>query len=296
MTKYRYGQSTGIWLVDKPAGVSSRDLVNDVAHRLHRRDLGHTGTLDPQASGLLILLGGQARKLQNFFTTLAKCYQARGVLGATSETDDTEGHITPCPPVAIPDRQEVERAVFSFRGLGQQKPPAYSAIRMQGKRAYDLARTGEKIDMAAREINIYDIAVDDYVYPFLTFTLHCSAGTYVRALARDLGEKLGTGCYLDGLRRLSIGHFQVTETMPLHRLEPQNGLSLEAALAPFPRLDVTPALFSHLYHGQPLPLPADNEADGDVFVWVEGRLMAWARRRAGVIYPYRICVDPKELD
>jgi tRNA pseudouridine55 synthase len=285
------GHATGIWLVDKPVGLTSRDVVDMVSQKLRRRDLGHTGTLDPQASGLLILLGGQARKLQNFFTTLAKRYEARIELGASSDTDDSEGAITPCQPAAIPVRQKLEQTLAAYLGTISQKPPAYSAIKLRGRRAYDLARQGECVELTPRQVEIYEIEIHHYAYPCLALTVRCSAGTYIRALARDIGYDLHTGGYLQALRRLAIGEFTVANAFTPDTTEASSALSLETALAPYPRVDIAGVSYTRFCHGQSVTLPAEQaeEKDGDVFVWAEGQVIAWGKRRAGLLCPYRLC-------
>lgn len=203
-----------IILIDKPAGISSFGAVARVRRELSQAagrkvKVGHTGTLDPFATGLLILLAGKATKRSNEFLKLDKCYDATIRLGATSTTGDTEGEITENPEAKVPTREEVENVVKSFIGEIEQKVPQFSAVKINGRRAYDLARKGETFETPTRKITIYNIEITDYRYPELKISCHVSSGTYIRTLGEDIGKKLGTGAYLTALRRTKIGDYNV---------------------------------------------------------------------------------------
>ena len=204
-----------IILIDKPAGMSSFGVVARVRRKLltdlgHKVKVGHTGTLDPFATGLLILLAGKATKRSNEFLKLDKVYEAEIYLGATSTTGDTEGEITK-NEVEAPTREAVETAVNSFVGKISQKVPQFSAVKINGERAYKLARKGQDFETPTREIEIYAIEILDYSFPTLKIRCHVSSGTYVRTL----GTKLGTGAYLTALRRTKIGEHDVEDAKTL---------------------------------------------------------------------------------
>ena len=209
-----------IILIDKPAGISSFGVVARVRRELsqaagHKVKVGHTGTLDPFATGLLILLAGKATKRSNEFLKLDKCYDATIRLGATSTTGDPEGEITENKEVEAPTREAVEAVVKSFIGEIDQQVPQFSAVKINGRRAYDLARKGQTFETPIRKITIYDIQITDCTWPELKISCHVSSGTYIRTLGEDIGKKLGTGAYLTALRRTKIKDFDVADARPL---------------------------------------------------------------------------------
>lgn len=209
-----------IILIDKPAGISSFGVVARVRRELsqaagHKVKVGHTGTLDPFATGLLILLAGKATKRSNEFLKLDKCYDATIRLGATSTTGDPEGEITESKEVEAPTMEAVETAVKSFIGEIEQRVPQFSAVKINGRRAYDLARKGQTFETPVRKITIYDIKILDYTWPELKISCHVSSGTYIRTLGEDIGKKLGTGAYLTALRRTKIKDYDVANARPL---------------------------------------------------------------------------------
>ncbi|MBR3157155.1 tRNA pseudouridine(55) synthase TruB [Candidatus Saccharibacteria bacterium] len=252
-----------IILIDKPADISSFGVVAKVRGFLkaqfnHKIKVGHTGTLDPFATGLLIILTGKNTKKSSEFLKLDKIYDATLKLGYTSTTGDPEGQIVPYkeseelqrhfseggfrsaaarglarsprgrPPLGTrttrrvdgrerrdPERNVVEAAIKSFVGKITQTPPRFSAIKVNGERAYKLARKGKNFEIPSRKVEIYSIDILDYHYPELQIRVHCSSGTYIRTLAEDIGKKLGTGAYLTSLRRLKIGNYDVRNALPL---------------------------------------------------------------------------------
>ena len=208
-----------IILVDKPAGMSSFGVVARVRRRLsveagHKVKVGHTGTLDPFATGLLILLAGKATKMSNDFLKKDKTYEATICLGKTSSTGDPEGEITE-RSTAQPTREEVENVVKSFIGEIEQKVPQFSAVKINGERAYKLARAGKDFETPTRKIKIYNIEILSYNYPELSIRCEVSSGTYIRTLGEDIGEKLGVGGYLTALRRTKIDKYSVEDAEKL---------------------------------------------------------------------------------
>ena len=207
--------------VDKPAGMSSFGAVARVRRILSEREgykvkVGHTGTLDPFATGLLILLAGKATKKAPELTKKDKVYEAELRLGATSTTGDPEGEITETGAV-LPDLAQIEAILPRFTGKIQQKPPIFSAIKINGQRAYKLARKGQEPEMPSREVEVYSLEIVDYTAPVLKIRTHVSSGTYIRSLAEDMGKVLGCGAYLTALRRTQIADFKLDE-LPLFEL------------------------------------------------------------------------------
>lgn len=208
--------------VDKPSGMSSFGVVARVRRLLSEREghkvkVGHTGTLDPFATGLLILLAGKATKKAPELTKLDKVYEATIRLGATSSTGDPEGEITIADKKPEIPREKIIETLAQFVGEIEQTPPAFSAIKINGQRAYKLARAGKAVEMPKRKVTIYELELLDYTSPFLKIRTHVSSGTYIRTLAEDIGEALGCGAYTTELRRTKIADYDIAE-LPLFDL------------------------------------------------------------------------------
>lgn len=208
-----------ILLIDKPAGVTSFGVVARVRRKLSEKagkkvKVGHTGTLDPFATGLLILLVGKGTKRSNEFLKLDKTYEACVHLGATSTTGDPEGEIeeTNASPVSL---EEIQNILPKFIGEILQRVPNFSAVKINGERAYKLARKGVDVEMPVRKINIYSLEIIDYKWPELKIRCHVSSGTYIRTLGEDIGKELGTGAYLTALRRTAIRDYRVEDATTL---------------------------------------------------------------------------------
>jgi tRNA pseudouridine55 synthase len=209
----------GVINLDKPAGLSSARLVDAVKRLLPRgTKVGHAGTLDPFATGVLLVLVGRATKACERLMDAPKQYEATVKLGATTATDDPESPEVPAPPHEPPAAAAVSAAVPRFVGDILQRPPAYSAMKVQGRRAYDLARGGNPVELEPRPVRVYGIDVLAYEWPLLRLRIDCGRGTYVRAIARDLGAALGTGGYLTQLRRTRVGSFHADDAVPVERL------------------------------------------------------------------------------
>lgn len=217
----------GILLVDKPLHWTSFDVVAKVRNLVRQSTgvkkpkVGHAGTLDPRATGLLIILIGDYCKRASEFSKLDKTYQAELVLGETSTTDDAEGDIKSISS-RKPKPEEIYSVAQDFSGEIQQTPPAFSAIKIDGKRAYKLAREGKQPEIKARPVTIYSIKEIDYEYPKLAFITEVNSGTYIRSLARDIGNKLGTGAYLTQLRRTDIDRFNIKDAQQIDTLTAEN--------------------------------------------------------------------------
>jgi tRNA pseudouridine55 synthase len=215
----------GILLVDKKEGETSFSVVRKVRSAFGVRKVGHAGTLDPFATGLLVVLVGQATKLSAFLMGGVKQYRATITLGTETDTMDPTGRVIRTSPVPSMEPGFIKECALSFRGEIEQVPPVFSAVKYRGKRAYDLARKGIKVDLGKRSVEIYRLEVEAIDLPDLTVTVACSGGTYMRSLAADLGRRLGTGGHLKVLRRLSSGCFSVAHALSSERLGA--GCSLE---------------------------------------------------------------------
>lgn len=227
----------GILLVDKPEGWTSHDVVAKVRSILRHSlatsyplpathsakvKVGHTGTLDPFATGLLILVLGSYTKRAAEFSKLDKVYEAELTLGKTSTTGDKEGEITKAS-AKQPVKAAVEAVLGQFKGEILQRPHKYSAVKIDGQRAYKAARVGQTVEIEPRKVKIYEITDVNYRYPKLKFTAKVSSGTYIRSLAEDIGTKLGTGAYLSALRRTEVGAFDIKDALSLDKIN-QNGI------------------------------------------------------------------------
>lgn len=211
-------------LIDKPKGITSHDVIDHLRKITGERRIGHAGTLDPNATGLLIVgVRRESTKLLGSITKdTTKTYIADIMLGATSDTEDSEGIITNSNSDLMPEKSDVEKLLKTFLGEQDQTPPIYSAIKIQGKKAYEVARKGQTIELSPRKIVIHSIKLIDYEYPSLKINCEVSAGTYIRSLARDIGEKLGTGGYLKELRRTKIGEYNIETAVELDKLTRDN--------------------------------------------------------------------------
>lgn len=205
-----------IILIDKPTDMTSFGVVARVRRVLSRQagkkvKVGHCGTLDPFATGLLILVTGKMTRKAMEFTKLDKVYEAEFVLGQVSTTGDPEGEITPYARTEIsqPTLVQIEAALGQFKGKITQRPPIFSAIKINGQRAYKLARDGKEVEIPERQVRVFSLELLDYEYPSLKIRTHVSSGTYIRSLAVDIGEQLGTGAYCRELRRTRIADFDV---------------------------------------------------------------------------------------
>ena len=208
-----------IILIDKPAGMSSFGVVARVRRKLRdelgkKIKVGHTGTLDPFATGLLIILAGKATKKSDEFLKKDKVYEATVKLGETSTTGDIEGEIEKVSD-KVPTLDDIKKACDKLTGEIMQTVPAYSAVKINGERAYKLARKGKEVEMPTRKVTIYSLEILDYTYPNLKIRTHVSSGTYIRTLGEDIGRLLGTGAYLTALRRTKIADFSVEAALKL---------------------------------------------------------------------------------
>jgi len=251
----------GLLVLDKPGGITSRGAVDQALRWLPRgTKVGHTGTLDPLATGVLVLCVGPATRLTEYVQDLPKTYETTIRLGVRSDTDDADGTITPVSGAVAPTPERVRAALDPFVGEIEQVPPTYSAAKLSGERAYDRARRGEDVSLTPRRVRVNRIEVLGYAYPELRLRIDCGKGTYIRSIARDLGARLGCGGYVDVLRRTRVGPFTPEQAVPLDadaaaalaRLLPP-----AAAVAHLPRISVNEACARRLRNGSPLWPPSE---------------------------------------
>lgn len=214
---------SGFLLIDKPAGMTSHDVIDRLRRITGIRKIGHAGTLDPFATGLLIVaVERAATKRLGELLKLDKTYKAVAVLGGTSDTQDLTGQISETEDVTAPDGKTIQETLARHTGDLMQTPPMYSAKKRGGKKLYELARRGEEVTRASVPVTIRELTLDRYSYPELAFTVSCASGTYIRTLAHDIGQALGTGAYLRELRRTRISHYDIEDAVTLDVLTPDN--------------------------------------------------------------------------
>src|SRR6266851_3161180 len=244
----------GLLVLDKPGGMTSRAALDRALQWFPRGTrMGHTGTLDPLATGVLVLCLGRATRLAEYVQRMSKTYRTSLLLGARSDTDDADGTITPVSGAIAPDAATVRSCLAGFIGTMDQVPPAFSAAKVTGKRAYDLARAGQEVVLQSRPVTIHAIDVLHFAYPHLELEVRCGKGTYIRSLARDLGERLGCGALVGTLRRTRVGPFSVENAVTLET-DPETArsrlLAVEAAASELPRVSLSAADLTRLCHGQ----------------------------------------------
>jgi tRNA pseudouridine55 synthase len=291
--------TSGILLIDKPEGVTSFEVVRRARKALGIRKIGHLGTLDPMATGLLPLCLLEATKLVPYLMPGSKVYRATVRLGITTDTQDATGVVVArCETLPAPE--EIYRAAAAFVGEVTQIPPRYSALHCQGERAYRLARRGEAVELAPRTVTVYELVVDEVALPEFTMTVRCSQGTYVRTLAQDLGEALGCGAHLSALRRLAVGSLRVEEAITLEALAKLGREELAQRIIPLAHclpgmrpVEVGPAEARQLRQGQLLARALEDFKDGEqVQVLANAELVAVAQVRSltpqAVLAPVRV--------
>ena len=259
---------SGVLVIDKPTGMTSHDVVQVVRNGTHIRRAGHTGTLDPRASGVLVVLVGPAVRLSEFISASEKRYQAVLRLGLTTDTYDMDGNVLMRSPVNI-SYEELEETLKTFIGEFDQIPPAYSAIKINGEKAYERARRGEEVEMEPRKVRVDSIELLDWESPEAIIDIQCSSGTYVRSLIHDLGEKLGCGATLVGLRRTKNGRFSLRDAVSLRRLQEAfvNGdwyrflIPAAEALGDWYTVELTLDQVDQVRHGHRVPAVEDVPTD-----------------------------------
>jgi tRNA pseudouridine55 synthase len=280
----------GLLVLDKPGGMTSREAVNRIQRQLPRgARIGHTGTLDPLATGVLVACLGQATRLAEYVQAMRKTYHSTFLLGSTSDTDDADGKITPWRDATPLPRSVIDLAVAAFVGEIEQTPPAFSAAKVAGQRAYDLARSGAQVDLKPRRVAIYGIDVASYEWPNLQLEIRCSKGTYIRSIARDLGKRMGCGGLVRILRRVAVGSFAPEMATPLdatlatirERLRP-----MSEALSELPRAVISDGDAQRLSRGQ--AIRGGDQAGTTAVFLANGELVGIAECRNGSLQPTKI--------
>jgi tRNA pseudouridine55 synthase len=274
---------SGLLNLDKPTGMTSRTAVDRVVRLVRPAKVGHAGTLDPLATGVLVVCIGPATRLIEFVQRMPKRYRATFLLGRESPTEDIEGDVTPLIDPPQPSHQQVCEAAARLVGTIQQRPPAFSALKVAGRRAYDLARAGKEVALEPRPVTIHALEVLRYEYPELVVDVGCSAGTYVRSLGRDLAESLGTAAVMSALVRTAVGDFTVEDALPLSELSSERLVARlwppGRAVAGLPRVDLSAEEARDVAHGLFLPARADWQADELAAFDPAGRLVSILERR-----------------
>ncbi len=270
--------SFGVLNINKPTGITSRSVVNHVDRLVRPASSGHAGTLDPLASGVLVLCIGRATRLIEYIQRMPKTYVAKFLLGRTSETEDVEGEVTLLDDPPQPTVGEIEQAAQSFLGQIEQRPPAFSALKVNGRRAYDLARAGEPVELAPRTVRVDRLDVVEYRYPELTLHIECGSGTYVRSLGRDLAESLGTGAVMSELVRTAIGDFHLDRSSDLQQLTietiAQQIQPATCAIGLLPRIELGEEDLHRVSLGQTIDAALPDGADEVAALDSAGRLRA----------------------
>lgn len=220
----------GVLLVDKPSGCTSHDIVDKLRRKLQIRRIGHAGTLDPMATGLLIILVGKATKVSQYLMNLGKSYEARILLGKVTDSHDADGEVLEECLVQNFTREEIEKVTSAFIGDQFQIPPMFSAKKIKGVPLYKMARKGKEVEREPRFIHVSELKLLDVSIPEIEFYLSCSKGTYVRAIAHDIGKKLGCGAHLIRLRRTAIDKFKIEDATTLEKIESMNIFDIKKLL------------------------------------------------------------------
>lgn len=283
------------WIIlDKPSGITSAHAVAKVKRLLKPSKIGHAGTLDPLASGILPLALGEATKTVGYMMDTAKAYAFTVTWGQERDTDDIEGQVTAESP-SRPSREAIEGILGAFTGDIQQAPPSYSAIKVDGKRAYDMAREGQEVALKSRQVTVYSLEMVEYSPEKTAFVCHCGKGTYVRSLARDMGRALGCLGHISVLRRLKVGNFMENHAISLEVLSEmmhKGDLSflrpVESALDDILAWDINPDQAIRLRHGQTIPKPDGTPDDTVLLARCDGKAVAMCSVLQGSVKPVRV--------
>jgi tRNA pseudouridine55 synthase len=290
----------GVLNIAKPTGITSYDVIRRLKAVLRPapRAIGHAGTLDPMASGVLLVLLGEATKVSSLLLGRPKTYAATVVFGRATDTDDATGRTVRESAVPAVDRAGLDAALDRFRGTFEQVPPAFSAIKQDGRPLYERARRGEAVTVKPRTVTVYELALTDWTAPRAELNLTVSAGTYIRSIARDIGESLGSAATLERLERTRIGKFALDAAVALEDLTDESArralIPVEDALDWLPRVEVDPDAARDLALGRRIPLPAIRHSEFDIrnspvlCLSPDRRFLALARVEGDKLQPDRI--------
>lgn len=284
---------TGVLAVDKSPGWTSHDVVARVRRVAGQRQVGHAGTLDPLATGVLLLVLGGATRMSGYLMESTKIYCAEVVLGARTATDDAEAPLLDSADTRHLDRAAVEACLRRFTGEISQVPPAYAAVRVKGERLYKLARRGMAPAPAPRMVNVYSIDLQEWAPPRLRIRVACGPGTYIRALARDLGDALGVGGYLHALRRVASGLFTLADCQSIDVLSDPGAVRAavmppDVAVLDWPAAILTVPEERAVRSGRPVSVEGPGNREQLRLYDGRGRLVALGERRAGLVKPFRV--------
>ena len=287
MTEY------GILNLNKPPGVTSRDVVNQIQRLARPAKVGHAGTLDPLATGVLVVCVGAATRLIEYVQRMPKGYTGTFLLGRTSETEDVDGEVTLLDDPPIPSGEQIVTASAALVGRIEQRPPAYSALKVAGRRAYALARKGQAVELKPRCVTVHRLEVKAFDYPELTLDVECGSGTYIRSLGRDLAESLGTAAVMSGLVRTKVGRFTIEESLDPQHITQQNWadhlLPASQAVECLPCLELSVEEITEIRHGRAISKVTEEDSAKE-FAAVDGsgRLVAVLTHRGhGLLGPLR---------
>jgi tRNA pseudouridine55 synthase len=273
----------GLLNINKPAGITSRKVVDAVQRLVRPAKAGHAGTLDPLASGVLIVCVGPATRLIEYVQAQSKRYRGTFLLGRESPTEDVEGEVTEISGARVPTREELIAALPRFVGQIEQRPPAFSALKLGGKRAYDLARAGKAVDLEPRPISVHAIELVSYGYPEMVLDIHCGGGTYVRSLGRDIAESLGTAAVMSALVRTAIGDFELADARELSAITPatiaHDLLPAAMAISSLSQVALTAEQLATVGRGLPIELLPESPGEEIAALNVSGQLAAILTRQ-----------------
>lgn len=284
----------GVLNIRKPKGWTSHDVVQKARLLLAERRIGHTGTLDPLATGVLVLCVGKATRIARFLEAQDKVYRVVMRLGIITDTLDADGRVLEERAYTPPSRDDIARVARSFTGSIEQKPPVFSAVKVDGIPSYKRARRGMPVEHKRRPVTVHSLEVTSYDDPYVGLTIECSKGTYIRVLCADIGASLGPGAHVVELERTRVGTFHLGQSLSVEQLEErkeagnlQNSLiSLDNALIHFPSVEIGISETDRITHGNPIPWKIQTGASEYVRVHdARGSLMAIARTRAGKLEP-----------
>ena len=283
----------GLLNINKPSGRTSRDAINVIQKLVRPTKVGHTGTLDPLANGVLVVTLGKATRLTEYVQQMAKTYRATFHFGLKSDTEDIEGNVETVDGPTI-ERSAVEAVLPSFTGVIQQRPPAFSALKVNGKRAYDLARAGEDVQLAERPIKIHRIEIVNFDFPRLVLDIECGSGTYIRSLGRDIAESLGTNAVMESLTRTAVGRFEISDAIDVESVSRENIhdslIDMVSALDGLERLRLTEIERERISNGQIIQqndLYMDEAVHEVAALAPNGKLAAILVKRKGGFGPKR---------
>lgn len=284
----------GVLIMNKPSGWTSHDVVQKARGLLRERRIGHTGTLDPSATGVLVLCIGKATRIAHYLEAQEKEYRARMRLGVITDTLDADGTVVETRSYERPSREELQAILRDFTGTIDQRPPAFSALKVNGVPAYRLARQGKPVDLRIRQVQVHRLDLLAYDDPFVELEIVCSKGLYVRSLCADIGERVGSGAHLAGLVRTRSGRFLIKDALTMEELEYRTRrgdianalISLDNALSEYPSVEIGPDDARRVRHGNAVDWPGGPEQPELVRVHEKGKgLIALGKAAEGRLRP-----------